>query len=452
MSGRGEALLGIAASTGALVARAPTAAAMWMLLAAAIAWRLVEGRRVWLAAVAVAVAVIVSGLGAHALTGTGNVPDGPVSGLARLVGDPRPVASGGWRVEVRLDGRRFDAEFGAVHNAVAPLLAGDGIEVEGVLDGSPRRWQHTRHVAGTLRVDRVGPTVPAGTVHGLANSLRRTLARGASPLGRERAALLTELVVGDDRGQSDRTSDDFRAAGLGHLLAAPVAGPLMVWGLTGGLVAGAFGPPLDPIVHLPSGVGLRWVAGVAEWAGRRPLGLLGAPFAMAVPVLVASTAALSHHGRIRAACLLLASTLVALAAVGTVQALCPPPTGIADGIRLLDGGGSVVVVDRQMSPRRLLESLRRRGVHSPVLIVFREPVGPGVSAALVERFGPHRRLGPPGSTDAETPVTGTVMDVGGDRWRIDVGSGLLTIRMLPPGLAPLQGDLSQPSRRVPSAG
>ena len=219
MSGRGEALLGIAASTGALVARAPTAAAMWMLLAAAIAWRLVEGRRVWLAAVAVAVAVIVSGLGAHALTGTGNVPDGPVSGLARLVGDPRPVASGGWRVEVRLDGRRFDAEFGAVHNAVAPLLAGDGIEVEGVLDGSPRRWQHTRHVAGTLRVDRVGPTVLAGTVHGLANSLRRTLARGASPLGWERAALLTELVVGDDRGQSDRTSDDFRAAGLGHLLA-----------------------------------------------------------------------------------------------------------------------------------------------------------------------------------------------------------------------------------------
>ena len=211
MSGRGEALLGIAASTGALVARAPTAAAMCMLLAAAIAWRLVEGRRVWLAAVAVA--VIVSGLGAHALTGTGNVPDGPVSGLARLVGDPRPVASGGWRVEVRLDGRRFDAEFGAVHNAVAPLLAGDGIEVEGVLDGSPRPWQRTRHVAGTLRVDRVGPTVPAGTVHGLANSLRRTLARGA------RAARLTELVVGDDRGQSDRTSDDFRAAGLGHLLA-----------------------------------------------------------------------------------------------------------------------------------------------------------------------------------------------------------------------------------------
>ena len=215
------------------------------------------------------------------------------------------------------------------------------------------------------------------------------------------------------------------AARPANLLAAPVAGPLMVWGLTGGLVAGAFGPPLDAIVHLPSGVGLCWVAGVAEWAGRRPLGLLGAPSAVAVSVLVASTAALSHLGRIRVARLLLASTLVALA---------------------------VVVVDRQMSPRRLLESLRRRGVHSPVLIVFREPVGPGGSAALVERFGPHRRLGPPGSTDAETPVTGTVMDVGGDRWRIDVGSGLLAIRMLPPGLAPLQGDLSQPSRRVPSAG
>ncbi|HIM84891.1 MAG TPA: ComEC/Rec2 family competence protein [Acidimicrobiia bacterium] len=117
------------------------------------------------------------------------------------------------------------------------MLAGDGIEVEGVLDGSPRRWQRTRHVAGTLRADRVGPTVSAGTVHGLANSLRRALARGASPLGRERAALLTGLVVGDDRGQSDRTSDDFRAAGLGHLLAVSgqnvafvlaAAGPVLV--------------------------------------------------------------------------------------------------------------------------------------------------------------------------------------------------------------------------------
>jgi competence protein ComEC len=52
-----------------------------------------------------------------------------------------------------------------------------------------------------------------------ANSLRRTLVRGARPLDTEERALLTGFVLGDDRDQSVAVADDFRAAGLTHLLA-----------------------------------------------------------------------------------------------------------------------------------------------------------------------------------------------------------------------------------------
>jgi len=309
---------------------------------------------------------------------------------------------------------------------------GEGIVVAGDLDGDPWRWQRIRHVEGTLEVASVDRILPAGPLHRLANALRRTLGRGTAPLPPEQASLLTGLVLGDDRAQDGRTADDFRAAGLGHLLAvsgqnvalvvaaagpllrrlrfrtrlpttflllaffalvtrfepsvlratvmaggsatiaargreadglrllsltvvglllvdpllvhraafqlsvaacagillgsstladllpgprplreaaavtlaaqsavaplllllfgpvpvaalpanllaAPVAGPLMVWGLTGGLLAGVVGPPLDGLLHLPSGFGLGWIGGMAAWAGRHPIGLLGGP-------------------------------------------------------------------------------------------------------------------------------------------------------------------------------
>ena len=57
-----------------------------------------------------------------------------------------------------------------------------------------------------------------------------------------------------------------------NLLAAPVAGPIMVWGLTGGLVAGVAGGPVARAIHLPTRVLLSWLDGVAAAAVRWPLG------------------------------------------------------------------------------------------------------------------------------------------------------------------------------------
>jgi len=53
-----------------------------------------------------------------------------------------------------------------------------------------------------------------------------------------------------------------------NLLAVPVAGFVMLYGLPAGLLAGALGGRLGTIIQLPSALGTRWVATVATLAAR----------------------------------------------------------------------------------------------------------------------------------------------------------------------------------------
>jgi ComEC/Rec2-related protein len=69
----------------------------------------------------------------------------------------------------------------------------------------------------------------------LANHLRRTLVGGAGPLGATRRSLFTGLVIGDDRAQPATLSDDFRGAGLSHLLAVSGENVAFVLALVGPL-------------------------------------------------------------------------------------------------------------------------------------------------------------------------------------------------------------------------
>jgi competence protein ComEC len=57
-------------------------------------------------------------------------------------------------------------------------------------------------------------------------------------------------------------------------LAVPVAGLVMVWGLPAGLVAGLLPPGPAAIVHLPTRVGIRWIALVARVAAAAPVASL----------------------------------------------------------------------------------------------------------------------------------------------------------------------------------
>ncbi len=65
-----------------------------------------------------------------------------------------------------------------------------------------------------------------------------------------------------------------------NLLAAPIVGPLTVWGLVSGVVGGFAGPGVAHTLQLPTYVLLRWVETVARTAAATPLavdgrGLLG---------------------------------------------------------------------------------------------------------------------------------------------------------------------------------
>ncbi|HLM62854.1 MAG TPA: ComEC/Rec2 family competence protein [Acidimicrobiales bacterium] len=62
-----------------------------------------------------------------------------------------------------------------------------------------------------------------------------------------------------------------------NLLAEPAAGPIMVWGLTGGLAAGLVGGPVAAVLHAPTRLLLAWLEAVALAAARWPLGDVRAP-------------------------------------------------------------------------------------------------------------------------------------------------------------------------------
>jgi competence protein ComEC len=117
-------------------------------------------------------------------------------------------------------GRRHVEVAGPAGAGLEERLAGERVVLSGLLVPVTDRPDLTvRHVAARLLVDEVGPQDPGGPAAQAANALRRSVVRGAAPLGEDATALLTGILFGDDRGQSAATTDDFRAAGLTHLLA-----------------------------------------------------------------------------------------------------------------------------------------------------------------------------------------------------------------------------------------
>ena len=87
------------------------------------------------------------------------------------------------------------------------------------------------------------------------------------------------------------------AALPGNLLGAPVAGPLMMWGMAAGLVAGWAGDAVARLIHWPTGLTIRWVAGVAQWGAAAPLGQLRLAHLVALAVAVALGVAAHRRGR-----------------------------------------------------------------------------------------------------------------------------------------------------------
>ena len=176
--------------------------------------------------------------GSRALDGLADPPQGRVEGWVSLLDDPRPLGTHGIRVTVRHGGARLEARaYGAMAGRLDDALAGERVHISGTARPATSDWHRWRHVAATLTVDAVGSRAEAAPVAAFANRVRRLLESGARSLPDDSRAMFGGMVYGDDRSQSPRLSDDFRAAGLGHLLVVSgqnvafvlaLASPLMV--------------------------------------------------------------------------------------------------------------------------------------------------------------------------------------------------------------------------------
>jgi competence protein ComEC len=217
MSDTAVVALAAATATGARVAAGVPLA---LAVAVAVAALVIAARRPWL--LVLAGALLASSLGARSWQGLAESRTGPVMGWATLVSDPEPTERG-VRVDLRLAGERFRASaFGSVAGQLRLRAAGESVEVRGIARlPAPDEvaWLAPRHIAARLEVQSVGGWSPGGPATRLANLLRRTLDRGARVMSDDHRALFAGFVLGDDREQSPLVVDEFRAAGLSHLLA-----------------------------------------------------------------------------------------------------------------------------------------------------------------------------------------------------------------------------------------
>lgn len=231
-----------------------------------------------------------------------------------------------------------------------------------------------------------------------------------------------------------------------NLLAVPVAGAVMVWGLTGGLVAGVVGGSVAEVLHLPTTLLVAWLAEVAARAARLPLGSLEVPHVAAL----AAGAALTTGGRARqrpaarrAGLVLLAATVAA----ATVAAQAPPPlrSDLAPALVRWHAGGSDVVVlgggggRSQLGPERALSALRQAEVRSIDLLVVADPtVSPTLASAIEAR---HRLGGVVAVSGAElegldtavhrSPRPGAVVPVGLLEVRLTAVGDRLVVEAVP---------------------
>ncbi|MBV8691535.1 MAG: ComEC/Rec2 family competence protein [Actinobacteria bacterium] len=232
LSDRGAVVLALAAAAGALVHR-PTSLPVAI---GTVGLAFVVRRP---ALLCVGAALLASAMGARCWAGLQPPSPHRVQGIATLVSDPEHVLDA-LHLEVRLHGTRLDAwARGDAAAALEPRLAGERIEVEGrvkpVAPGQRDRLA-VRHISGQLSIARVGAWSRGNVAETMANGVRRTLERGVASLPGQQRALFMGFVLGDSRGQSDATANDFRNAGLTHLLVVSGENVAFILALAGPLL------------------------------------------------------------------------------------------------------------------------------------------------------------------------------------------------------------------------
>ena len=203
----------------------------------------------WLALVALAAATGGMAIGALRLSAIdGGAFDGPTGRDAKVTGYVTAVphrANGDVTVRISTAGGRLALEG---HEPVPDLPIGSEVRASGML-AQPRPWE-ADYLArfGIREVLRAGTIAPTGKRRaGLAGAVDGVRSRAAAALESgtpdAEAALLRGFLLGEDDRIDPATVDDFKRAGLAHLLA--VSGDcVMLLALLGAWLLGIAGTPL----------------------------------------------------------------------------------------------------------------------------------------------------------------------------------------------------------------
>jgi competence protein ComEC len=194
-----------------------------------------------------------------------------------------------------------------------------------------------------------------------------------------------------------------------NLLAGPAAGPVMVWGLGAGVVAGLLGGAAATVLHWPTHLLIAWIAWVAHWAASLPLGEIHERelVVLAAGSLLVATA--QHVGLVgvrRAGGLLIVIGVAAPAMA--LRAPVPVRIAVGPGATLWRADAAVLDLDGRVDAATLLEALRRAGVTHLDVVVARTSGASIAEAldALRHRLTIGRVLTPATSPDASSIVVG----------------------------------------------
>jgi competence protein ComEC len=226
-----------------------------------------------------------------------------------------------------------------------------------------------------------------------------------------------------------------------NVLAVPAAGPVMVWGLTGGLVAGLVGELLAMALHAPTRLLLAWIETVALAAERWPLGAVGGwqvgVLLLAVLLGVgARSLPWPAAGRVVRWIGVVGALGVLIAAVVPDHGAVEPsgPVALGSGMVLWRGGGATALeIDGRASESGLWAGLRQAGVRRVDLLVLRTEAtrAIAVAARARERWPSVVVLALPGVVgllpDAVAPPSGAVIELGRLRLRVDAASDRVTL-------------------------
>jgi hypothetical protein len=213
-----------------------------------------------------------------------------------------------------------------------------------------------------------------------------------------------------------------------NVLAVPVAGPLMMWGLTAGTLAGVL-TPLAPLLHAPTHVALAWEAAVATRAAALPIAPVGALAAASLGLAV--VLGLTHRRLIAPAALTVVAVVV-LALRGPAPARA---TEIGLGTRFWSVGGRTVLVAAGPMSSPAIDALRARRLHRLDVLVVTRPGSAAADAArpLIAAFRPRVILAPEHHqlAGAYTARQGAAVVLGAVEVRVVTAGPPLRVRVTP---------------------